>query len=86
MNRKNGAMRPWEIRRCTIPELMIALDDDLETRGPPRGGVEMGDDERRIWIAWRRARTPEQQLACATGELSVQEQLVLALEWHKCQP
>lgn len=86
MNRKNGPMLPADIRALTLPELLIALDDDMEKPRPFGGrGVEMSDQERRIWIAWRRTMTGEQRLAALTGQLPVEEQLQLAVEWDQCQ-
>lgn len=34
-------LRAWEIRAMTIPEVMLAVDDDVDNPRPPGGGMPM---------------------------------------------
>jgi len=57
-------LRPWEIDRLTVPELVLALDSDLETRRAPGGGVALGKvmGDREAYATWWRSMTPLERL------------------------
>ncbi len=56
-------LRPWEIDEMTIPEIEMALDEDLEK---PMGG-SLSLEEQRQYAEERRAMTWEQKIAEARG-------------------
>lgn len=57
-------LRPWEIERMTVPELILALDDDLEKSRGPTGSVPLTPE----YIAWWRSLTVEDRIAQARSQ------------------
>ena len=57
-------LRPWEIRKLTIPEIALFLDGDGNHPTPPRGGGQtfMSHQEHLAWVVQRRAMTPLEKL------------------------
>lgn len=59
-------LKPWEIRRLTLPEMCLLLDDDLEKASPPPGGRRFTSTvERDDWIKELRSMTPLERLQAA---------------------
>ena len=58
-----GRYRLWEIDRMTIPEIELALQDDLEK---PLGG-SLSPEEQREYAQRRRAMTWTERIADARG-------------------
>lgn len=58
-------LRPWELRRLTLPELARALDEPDGKRKPPSGAKEMSATDVIEYAARYRAMTPRQRLELA---------------------
>ena len=58
-------LRPWEIERLTIPEVALALDEDVSKPRAPGGGMPMSYPDKLAWIAQLRAMTPRERLEMA---------------------
>ena len=54
--------RPWEILRMTIPEVVLAIDDDVERVRIPGGGVPMDKGQIREHAMKLRALTPRERM------------------------
>lgn len=56
-------LRPAEIRDMTVPEIALALDDDLKSRRMPAGAVPLRSYQEQLdFVARRRAMTPREKL------------------------
>lgn len=63
-----GRYRTWEIERMTEPEIIMALDDDLESVRPPTGmTVHASRTEQQAHHERRRTMTPADRLREARG-------------------
>ena len=56
-------LRPWEIRRLTLAEVVLALEDNLEDTKPANATPFLSEAEMRAWAEWRRSMTPADRLA-----------------------
>lgn len=62
-------LRPWEIRRLTIPEACLCMDEDLESHRPQAGAkVFSSETEMREYAERFRAMTAEERLKMAMEE------------------
>lgn len=55
-------LRPWEIERLTVPELALALDQDIDSRRTPSGGAPKSHEEVLAYAAWWRGLTPRERI------------------------
>lgn len=56
-------LRPWEIQRLTLAEIVLALDEDTEKPRRPSGSVDLSDPgTREEYAAWVRSLTPTERI------------------------
>ena len=56
-------LRPWEIRRMTLQEIAWAMDEDLDHKRPPAGGITFTSyAEKLAWVERRRRMTIRERL------------------------
>jgi hypothetical protein len=55
-------LRPWEVAKMTIPEIILALDEDLEKT---LGGHSLSPDEQRQYAEWRRSLSWDEKIRIA---------------------
>lgn len=56
------------MRAMTLPEIVLAMDEDHSGSRPPADAVAVGPVQVAAYAKWRRRASPERLLALALGE------------------